>query len=171
MDVYTVNLGGRYHGDFYTSPIIREHFKRYIRAFITRYKDSPAIFAWELANEPRCGADATRNLPRSPSGCTPEVMTEWIDHMSAYIKTLDPSHLVTWGGEGGFFHNSTDNRCDGSTGGDFDAEIALPSVDFGVYHSYPDWWGKSVEWVETWIRDHAAAGRAARKPVVHEEYG
>ncbi|KAL8336567.1 hypothetical protein RB601_000404 [Gaeumannomyces tritici] len=171
MDVYTVNLGGRYHDDFYTSPVIREHFKRYIKVFITRYKDSPAIFAWELANEPRCGADATRNLPRSPSGCTPEVMTEWIDHMSAYIKTLDPNHLVTWGGEGGFFHNSTDNRYDGSTGGDFDAEIALPSVDFGVYHSYPDWWGKSVEWVETWIRDHAAAGRAARKPVVHEEYG
>ncbi|KLU89853.1 hypothetical protein MAPG_08822 [Magnaporthiopsis poae ATCC 64411] len=107
MGVYTVNPGGRHHDD------------RYIKTFVARYEDVPAVFAREPADESRCGADATRNLPRSPSGYTPEVMTEWIGHMSAYIKPLDPNHLVTWGGEGGFFHNSTtDNRYDGSTGGE-----------------------------------------------------
>lgn len=85
MDVYTVNLGGKYHDDvcglrelflvsaiwlltrnqFYTVPKIKNAFKRYVKAMVTRYKDSPAIFAWELANEPRCGADGVRNLPRS----------------------------------------------------------------------------------------------------------
>jgi hypothetical protein len=31
---------------------------------------------------------------------------------------------------------------DGSDGGDFDHEIALDTIDFGVFHSYPDWWTK-----------------------------
>jgi mannan endo-1,4-beta-mannosidase len=91
--------------------------------------------------------------------------------MSAYIKTLDSAHLVTWGGEGGFNTASDDWAYNGSDGGDFAAELALRHVDFGVFHSYPDWWGKSVEWTVQWIRDHAAAGRKAGKPVVHEEYG
>jgi mannan endo-1,4-beta-mannosidase len=128
--------------------------------------------AWELSNEPRCGADGTRNLPRSPTGCTPSTITTWIAEMSAYIKTLDAAHLVTWGGEGAFNNaSSPDWAYNGSDGGDFAAELALPHIDFGVFHSYPDWWGKSVEWTTQWIRDHGAAGRKARKPVVHEEYG
>ncbi|KAB5585167.1 endo-beta-1,4-mannanase [Coniochaeta sp. 2T2.1] len=175
MDVYTVNLGGRYHDDFYTSPTIRAAYKRYLKTFITRYASSPAIMAWELANEPRCGADGTRNLPRSPgSTCSPAVMSAWIDEMSTYIKTsLDPDHLVTWGGEGEFNlpGGSADWSYAGGDGGDFDREIALPNVDFGVFHSYPDWWSKTVEWTNQWIVDHAVAGRKAGKPVVHEEYG
>ncbi|KAI0835901.1 glycoside hydrolase family 5 protein [Hypoxylon sp. FL0890] len=38
-------------------------------------------------------------------------------------------------------------------GGDFDANLAMSNIDFG------------------WVRDHAAAGKKAGKPVVHEEYG
>lgn len=138
---------------------------------VTRYKDSPAIMAWELANEPRCGADGTRNLPRSPDGCSPAVLSAWVDEMSRYVKSLDANHLVTWGGEGGFNQASDDWAYNGSDGGDFAHELALPAIDFGVFHSYPDWWSKTVAWTEQWIRDHAAAGRAAGKPVVHEEYG
>ena len=140
---------------------------------VTRYKDSPAIFGWELANEPRCGADSTRNLPRSESGCTPEVLTAWIAEMAAYIKSIDPNHLVTWGGEGGFnIQGATDGFYAGRDGGDFDAELALESIDFGTFHSYPDWWSKSpLEWTPKWIRDHAESGRRVGKPVVHEEYG
>ena len=55
------------------------------------------VMAWELANEPRCAADDVRNLPRS-DGCTVELMTEWIDEMSTYIKSLDENHLVTGAG-------------------------------------------------------------------------
>ncbi|KAI7784999.1 mannan endo-beta-mannosidase c [Diaporthe eres] len=171
MDVYTVNLGGVYHDDFYRLPQIKEAYKRYAEAMVTRFKDSPAIFAWELANEPRCGADGTRNLPRGPD-CTPDLLTAWTDEMSTYVKSLDGNHLVTWGGEGGFNDPSNaDGFYNGYDGGDFDAELALPGIDFGVFHSYPDWWSKTVEWTSQWIRDHAASGRAAGKPVVHEEYG
>src|SRR5688572_11390157 len=117
---------------------------------VTRYKNSPAIMAWELANEPRCGADGTRNLPRSPDGCNPKVISAWIEEMSAYIKSLDPDHLVTWGGEGGFNIQSDDWAYNGADGGDFDHELAIKTIDFGVFHSYPDWWSKTVEWTNQW---------------------
>ncbi|KAI5923041.1 glycoside hydrolase family 5 protein [Camillea tinctor] len=171
MDVYTVNHGGRYHDDFYRLPAIKDAYKRYVEAVVSRYASSPAIMAWELANEPRCGADATRNLPASPE-CSPALLTAWTDEMSAFVKTLDPDHLVTWGGEGGFLRDgANDGFYTGADGGDFDAQIALPGVDFGVFHTYPDWWGKTPEWADAWIRDHALAAQAAGKPVVHEEYG
>ncbi|KAK3386783.1 endo-1,4-beta-mannosidase-like protein [Podospora didyma] len=171
MDVYSVNLGGKYHDDFYTVPKIKDAFKRYIKAMVTRYKDSPAIFAWELANEPRCGADGVRNLPRS-TACNAEVMGAWIAEMSAYIKSIDPNHLVTWGGEGEFnWGSTTDWAYSSGDGGDFDHELSIATIDFGTAHLYPDWWSKSVEWSNQWIRDHAAAGRKAGKPVVLEEYG
>lgn len=153
-------------------PRIKDAFKRYVKEVVTRYKDSPAIMAWELANEPRCGADGTRNLPKSPSGCTPALLSSWTDEMSTYVKLLDPNHLVTWGGEGGFNRaGSADWAYNGADGGDFDHELSLKNIDFGVFHSYPDWWSKTVEWTNQWIRDHAASGRKAKKPVVHEEYG
>ncbi|CCC07605.1 hypothetical protein SMACR_08144 [Sordaria macrospora] len=170
MDVYTVNNGGKYHDDFYTQPKIKAAFKKYVKAMVTRYRDSPAILGWELANEPRCGADGTRNLPRSEN-CTPEVLTKWIDEMSTYVKSLDKNHLVTWGGEGGYNRQSDDGFYNGWDGGDFDKELRLRNVDFGTLHLYPDWWSKSVEWSNQWIRDHAVSGRAAKKPVVLEEYG
>ncbi|KAK7757376.1 hypothetical protein SLS62_000388 [Diatrype stigma] len=173
MDVYTVNLGGQYHDDFYRLPQIKEAYKRYVEAVVTRYKDSPAIFAWELANEPRCGADGVRNLPRS-GDCTTETLGSWIDEMSTYVKSLDPHHLVTWGGEGGFNHDddgSGDGFYSGADGGDFDRELGFENIDFGTFHSYPDWWGKTVAWTDQWIRDHAEAGRRAGKPVLAEEYG
>jgi mannan endo-1,4-beta-mannosidase len=155
---------------FYRVPKIKEAYKKYVAAMVLRYRDSPTIMAWELANEPRCGADGTRNLPRS-SSCTPALLTSWIDEMSTYIKSLDPYHLVTWGGEGQFNRPGDDWAYNGSDGCDFDAELALKNVDYGTFHSYPDWWGKTVEWTNQWIRDHAKSGRGANKPVVHEEYG
>ena len=57
------------------------------------------------------------------------------------------------------------------TGSDFDAELKLKNIDFGTFHSYPDWWSKTVEWTVQWIEDHGAAMRGGKKPVVHEEYG
>jgi len=151
-------------------PAIKDAFKRYVKELVTKYKDSPAIMAWELANEPRCGADAKRNLPRSDN-CGPELLSSWIAEMSDYIRSLDGNHLITWGGEGEFNGKSDDWAYAGADGGDFDHELSLPNIDFGTFHSYPDWWSKTVEWTEQWIRDHGEAGRKAGKPVVHEEYG
>lgn len=126
--------------------------------------------AWELSNEPRCDADGVRNLPQS-SDCTATIMSAWIAEMSSYIKSLDPNHLITWGGEGELNGQSDDWAYSGADGGDFEHELSLTNIHFGVFHSYPDRWSKTVEWTKQWIRDHAAAGRRGGKPVVHEEYG
>ncbi|RSL98933.1 Mannan endo-1,4-beta-mannosidase C [Fusarium oligoseptatum] len=168
MDVYTVNLGGKYHDDFYRLPAIKKAYKNFVSAVVNRYKDSPAVFAWELANEPRCGADGSRNLPRGPD-CGPELLTSWMDEMSTYIKSLDSDHLVTTGSEGGFNRESSDWAYNGADGADFDAELKLPNIDFNTFHSYPQAWSKTTQWVEQWIVDHAEAAKG--KPVVHEEYG
>ena len=155
---------------FYRLPKIKAAFKSYINAFVSRYRDSPVIMAWELANEPRCSADGVRSLPRSTE-CTPHLITKWIDEMSTFIKTLDRHHLVTWGGEGGYNIKSNDRAYNGTDGGDFDSQLALANIDFGTFHTYPDWRGKTIEWADQWIVDHAESQRKGGKPVLHEEYG
>lgn len=157
---------------FYHVPKIKDAYKRYVREFVNRYKDSPTIFAWELCNEPRCGADPDRNLPRSPDGCDPDVMSAWTEEMSDYIRSLDPWHMITWGGEGAFNRPDFDDWAyDGTDGSDFDHEMTLRNIDFGTFHLYPDWWSKSVPWSNRWIEDHAEVGRDVGKPVIFEEYG
>ncbi|KAI5781014.1 glycoside hydrolase superfamily [Peziza echinospora] len=171
MDVYTVNLGGQYHDDFYRLPKIKAAYKNYLKAFINRYKSSKAIMSWQLANEPRCGADGKRNLPRSTT-CDHKVMTSWVKEMSAYVKSLDPHHLVSTGGEGEFnFAGNEDWAYSSGDGGDFYAELELPNVDYGTFHLYPDWWSKTSKWGTQWIIDHATAQKKVGKPVVLEEYG
>ena len=58
--------------------------------------------------------------------------------MSAFIKEIDPNHLVTWGGEGGFNWESDDWAYNSSDSGDFNVEIAINTIDFSVFHLYPD---------------------------------
>ena len=38
---------------FYTDPEIKQAYRNYVNQIIYRYKNSPAVFAWELANEVR----------------------------------------------------------------------------------------------------------------------
>ncbi|KAF8454719.1 glycoside hydrolase superfamily [Terfezia claveryi] len=172
MDVYTVNLGGRYHDDFYHIPKIVNAYKNYIKVFINRYKHSPAIMSWQLANEPRCGADGVRNLPRS-ADCDYNRMSAWVKDISAYVKKLDPHHLVSTGSEGEFnFPNRNDDWAYSSgNGGDFYRDLSLPNVDYGTFHLYPDWWDRTSAWGTQWIKDHATAQDKLGKPVVFEEYG
>src|SRR5690606_28429697 len=89
MDVYTINLlgGAAHHDDFYTSEKVKKAFKNYVRVFVNRYKNSPAIMSWQLANEPRCGADGVRNLPRSDN-CDNSVIGAWVREMSDFIKSI-----------------------------------------------------------------------------------
>ncbi|KAI5846256.1 putative mannan endo-1,4-beta-mannosidase C [Morchella snyderi] len=171
MDVSTANLGGRYHDDFYHVPRIVASYKDYVKTFVSRYKSSPAIMAWQLANEPRCGADGVRNLPRSEA-CNAAMMTSWVKDLSAFIKKVDPYHLVTTGGEGEFnFPDNEDWAYSSGDGGDFYEELEVDTIDYGTFHLYPDWWSKTSAWGTQWIKDHATAQNKVGKPVVFEEYG
>lgn len=131
---------------FYHVPKIVNSYKDYVKTFVSRYKNSPAIMAWQLANEPRCGADGVRNLPRS-TACNAKMMTAWVKDMSSFIKSVDPYHLVTTGGEGEFnFPGNPDWAYSSGDGGDFYEELKVDTIDYGTFHLYPDWWTKTSAW-------------------------
>lgn len=142
-------------------------YRNYIDVLVNRYKSSPAIFAWELANEPRC------------TGCATEVVTAWANATSAFIKSLDAAHLVTLGDEGWFADpdapyvsdDYSSYAYDGSSGVDFLANLHIATLDYGTFHLYPDSWGYSYAWGNEWIRQHDQVGGEVGKPVVLEEYG
>lgn len=75
---------GKKRQEFYTDPQLKADFQATIRYVLhrvntltgTRYKDDKAILAWQFGNE-------MYSAPR-----------EWLSEMAAYIKQLDPNHLV-----------------------------------------------------------------------------
>ncbi|ORX73497.1 glycoside hydrolase [Anaeromyces robustus] len=183
MDAWVKGLGGKYHDDFYTDKEIRKTFKSYIKTIVTRinrhtnirYSDDPTIFSWQLANEPRCG-DGPSGLPQSGK-CTPEVITEWANDISSYIKELDKNHLVSVGCEG--FGLEAPSGSKGlyaykyEEGTDFETLTALPNIDYNTYHYYPIPWGMTdlIAHTKDWIEAHQAVGKKLNKPVVFEEWG
>jgi len=132
-----------------------------VKFIVNRYKSSPAIFAWELCNEPRC------------SGCKSSIITNWASDTSAYIKSLDPDHLVALGDEGWLAPPLGDGTYaySGYEGVDFAANLAIKTIDYGTLHLYPDSWNYNYTWGSEWIQQHDAIGRSLGKPVVLEEYG
>ncbi len=61
----------------------------------------------------------------------------------------------------------------GTYGVDFEAILALPTIDLGTFHLYLQHWGESArsDFARKWIRDHIEAGENAGKPVILEEFG
>jgi mannan endo-1,4-beta-mannosidase len=89
---------------------------RYITEFVTRYKDDPTVLMWELMNEGTLHADVEmEGRALLPKGVYPPGVTEvrekgsmddsltWAmfqrlyREQTAFIKSLDPNHLVTSG--------------------------------------------------------------------------
>jgi Endo-beta-mannanase len=84
MAAYVTAFGGS-QTSWYTNTAAQTAYRAYIKAVVSRYIDSSAVFAWELANEPRC------------NGCDTSVIHDWIQSTSAYIKSLDSKHMVAIG--------------------------------------------------------------------------
>ncbi|KAF5365392.1 hypothetical protein D9757_011670 [Collybiopsis confluens] len=174
MDVYVNQLvgQGQPHDFFYTNPTVIAAYKNYVKTFVTRYLNEPTIFAWELANEPRCLGSTS-----SSSGtCTISTISAWAAEMSAFIKSIDSNHLVAIGDEG--FINDPGNPIfvyngqSPSLGIDFAANLNISTLDFGTFHLYPDSWGEPANPFGTqWIVDHATAMKASNKPIIMEEFG
>ncbi|KAF8440316.1 glycoside hydrolase family 5 protein [Boletus edulis BED1] len=175
MDVYVDQIlgQGQPHDYFYTDPKVIAAYKKYVKVWIERYIDEPTIFGWELANEPRC----TGSTNSATSGtCTTTTITNWVKTMSAYIKSLDCNHLVGLGDEGWFnWTNNIDASYNGSHGIDFDANLAIDTIDFGTFHLYPYSWDEetpsAMSWGQTWIKNHRNAQAMYNKPVLMEEFG
>lgn len=82
MYVRDFHPGGT-HDLFYTDPTIVQAFKNYISHIVPRYASSPTIFAWELANDPRCSS----TLPASPA-CNTHTITNWVAELCANLVCL-----------------------------------------------------------------------------------
>lgn len=151
-----------YAARFYDCADCQRWYRQHIEALLQRtnpytglpYRDDPTIFAWELANEPR----------RYPQ--------RWIDDTAAFIKSLDPNHLVTTGVEGALPWREQDFR----------AAHDGPDIDYATVHIWPQNWGwydperpASYESAEAkalaYLREHAAAAAGLGKPLVLEEFG
>ena len=145
---------------FFTNTAAQAAYKNYIKFIVNRYKSSPAIFSWELCNEPRC------------HGCDSSVITTWASETSAYIKSLDPTHMVTLGDEGWFCSGGDGSYAYSCAEGvDFEKNLQVSTLDYGTFHQYPDQWGYNYTWGNEWIQQHAALSTQYKKPVVLEEYG
>jgi mannan endo-1,4-beta-mannosidase len=176
IDQYLMWFGRNEHHEFFTAPELKQAYRDWVRHVITRkntvngrnYRDDPSVFAWELANEPRCKGG---NAFDTSSGWDKSTITGWADEMSTYIKSLDPNHLVSVGDEG-FLDGGGDHWAyKANDGVDHAALTGLPAVDFGTFHLYPEDWGTPPKFGEQWIVDHLKVARALGKPTILEEYG
>lgn len=73
----------------------------------------------------------------------------WIEDMAAFVKSLDPNHLVTVGAEGfwgpGASRESQNPGAWGSqTGQNFTVNHSPAAIDFAAIHVWPDNWERCV---------------------------
>ncbi|KAK8165545.1 glycoside hydrolase superfamily [Phyllosticta citrichinensis] len=161
MAAYMNYYGGSENPEWYNNTSIQTQYKKYIKTVVSRYSNSSAVFAWELANEPRC------------NGCETSVIYDWASSTSKYIKELDPSHMVTLGDEGfGLTGGDGSYPYTYGEGVDFEKNLKIETLDFGTLHLYPSSWSQSNEpFGSEWIQAHGKACAAANKPCLLEEYG
>ena len=169
--------------DFYTNAKIKQWFKNYISTLLNhknyytgvKYKDDPTIFAWELANEPRCNVQGLSDTTQSP-------LYKWVEEMSAYVKSEDKHHMVAVGDEGGLKYKdaveakaagftSMDWMTMGGSMGDFAKLMQIDTIDFATPHIYLSDWGLSGSDAKNWLKVHAELAHKAGKPIILEEFG
>jgi len=149
--------------EFFGDARARALFEAALRTIIPRYRDSPAVFAWELANEPH----ARGNVP---------AFSAWLDETARLVHTLDPNHIITTGSEG----NTPDPR---GTGLDVTRDHASAAIDFVSIHIWPENWGwtrtgsderpfeQVTDRARRYLDDHVRAAAALGKPALLLETG
>jgi mannan endo-1,4-beta-mannosidase len=176
IDQYLIWYGRDKHHEFFTEPALKTAYKSWVSHVIGRtnsingrkYKDDPTVFSWELANEPRMKGG---NAFDRDTGWDKSTLTDWAGEMSAYVKSLDANHMVSVGDEGFLDGGGEHWAYEANDGVDNKALTALPGIDFGTFHLYPEDWGATLQWGEQWILDHLRVAREVGKPTVLEEYG
>lgn len=159
---------------FQTSKESQELFYNHVRNIVGRinsitgkpYKDDPAIFSWQIGNEPRCFS------------LEPEVregFLGWLTESARIIKELDPNHMVSTGNEG-FFGCEQDWELTRQVN-------SIPGVDYMTIHIWPYNWNwvaadspsqdlpTAIENTGKYISDHVALADRLGMPLVCEEFG
>jgi mannan endo-1,4-beta-mannosidase len=147
---------------FYSNPETRRLYREHVEKLATRrntitgvmYRDDPTIFGWELMNEAQAitGRWAERRA--------------WFAEMSAYLKSLDPNHLIAPGAWG--YRTSSERR-------EWLEDHSIPTIDYCDVHNYPrddhDSFVDSPAALKEFIENRAAAAYSIRKPLVFGEFG
>ena len=161
-----------FSGTFLNCADCQEKFKNHIKYMLSRtnkitgvaYANDPTIMTWELANEPRAFSNANK-----------EPFLNWVNETSAYIKSLDPNHLVTTGTEGKW-------GCEGDIDL-FEKIHSSKDVDYMTVHIWPYNWSwlnakdmqgtmsKAIENTGKYIDEHLVIARKLNKPLIFEEFG
>jgi len=125
------DVAQRYHSQFVRNDSAKAMAERHVRFIVSRtntvtgkpYSESPAIMAWELANEPRAFAR---------DSVTKACFADWIESQAKLIKSLDRNHLVTTGSEG--IMGCEEDR-------DLFRQVhAFPEIDYVCIHIWPYNW-------------------------------
>ncbi len=167
----------RLQSTFYTNHTAQELNRRYMAMLLGRantvsgieYRKDSAIMAWELANEPRPGERDGENA------AVLQAFIAWVESTSAFLKSLDPQHLVTTGSEGeqGCLYSDENFR----------RVHAVKTIDYAVFHLWPKNWrwfdythpaetiGPTLAKAAQYIGRHLASAATLGKPVVLEEFG
>jgi len=147
---------------FYTNDETRRLYREHIEKLATRrnsvtgvlYRDDPNIFGWELINE---GQAVTGHWHERRA---------WIAEMTAYLKSLDPNHVVTPGTWG--YRTAAERR-------EWLIDHQLPNVDYCDVHNYPrpdaDSFVDSPAAMQDFVDNRAAAAFSLKKPLVFGEFG
>lgn len=147
---------------FFTNDETRRLYREHLEKIATRrntvtgvlYRDDPNIFGWELMNEAQ--AVTSRWSERRA----------WIAEMSAYLKSLDPNHMITPGDWG--YRTAPERR-------EWLADHQLPNIDYCDVHHYPvpdaDVSVDSPTALREFIENRAAAAFSIKKPLVFGEFG
>ena len=146
-------------------------FQEHVRRVVSRYKDSPAVFSWQICNEPR---------PFTEDPARIDDFVAYVQGTARLIKSIDPNHMVSTGNEGSMGSNS-----------DIDLFTRLndcADIDYITIHIWPYNWGWaqaqmlagekpehalfSALWrTGRYIDEHLERAYDLRKPVVIEEFG
>ena len=159
---------------FVTDDRAKSMFADHVRYIVSRtnsvtgvpYKDDPAIFSWQICNEPRC---------LSASDSVRAVFSEWIWDVASLIKSVDPNHMVSTGSEG-YYGCEADLAL-------FEKIHSSPDIDYLNIHVWPYNWNwveketlvdsldAAVRMSEWYIDMHLPVAERLRKPIVMEEFG
>ena len=159
---------------FQTCKEAQELYFNHLRNIVSRvnsisgrpYKDDPAIFAWQLGNEPRCFSD---------DPAVREGFIGWMTEAARIVKEIDGNHLLSTGNEG-------------LMGCEEDPELVravneIPGIDYMTIHIWPYNWSwvrpehlaedvdVAIEKTRDYLVFHKALADELGFPVVAEEFG
>ena len=151
---------------FHTSAAAKKLFYEYLTATVSRFAGHPAIYAWEICNEPRAF---------SSEKAVQDGFVDFLHTSARLIKGADPWTKVTTGSEGTWGCEESYELCRRAhQSGD---------IDYITAHIWPYNWswisegniaageGSAIEKSLEYIREHLRLAGELGKPLVIEEFG